>query len=634
MCGICGYFQLKRETRSVSEDDLRLMCRQMVSRGPDGEGIWQNESKKIGLGHRRLSIIDLSENATQPMTNEDGKVVLAFNGEIYNHAELRLRLEKESNHKWKTDHSDTEVIIHAYEEWGIKCIDEFRGCFAFALWDERKEILFLVRDRLGIKPLYYCIDAGTLFFASEIKALLPVIKRCPKMNERAIFDYLTFLCVPGKETLFDGIYKVCPANYLMFDSKGRYNVSKYWDVWNHILPEIRCASDAEIHSTIRKELDIAVQYRKVSDVPVGVFLSGGVDSSTNCYLFSKNHSTEMNAFCIGYSDAASDYRNENHYAKQVADECNAIFHERYLSESDWLSFIPEMIRLQDEPIADPTCVPSYYVSKLARENGIKVAQVGEGSDELFIGYDLWLKFHWAQELDRKCIWNTPKKLGYGVVSHSKRYGATIYTEILRRASKGEPLFYSGAEFFYHNDKKEILSNRMKDMIGERDSFEAIRNIYERFIDTAWEKSDLNWMSYADMNVRLPELLLMRVDKMSMGVSLECRVPFLDHRVVELAMSIPGSRKIEGNITKRMLKESVRGMVPNDIIDRRKQGFGIPIHSWINKKLGSHMRESVFTFANSTSLFDYTVLKDKMESFNANQIWCLYNLSEWWKTYIN
>ena len=273
---------------------------------------------------------------------------------------------------------------------------------------------------------------------------------------------------------------------------------------------------------------------------------------TNCYLFSKNHSTEMNAFCIGYSDAASDYRNENHYAKQVADECNAIFHERYLSESDWLSFIPEMIRLQDEPIADPTCVPSYYVSKLARENGIKVAQVGEGSDELFIGYDLWLKFHWAQELDRKCIWNTPKKLGYGVVSHSKRYGATIYTEILRRASKGEPLFYSGAEFFYHNDKKEILSNRMKDMIGERDSFEAIRNIYERFIDTAWEKSDLNWMSYADMNVRLPELLLMRVDKMSMGVSLECRVPFLDHRVVELAMSIPGSRKIEGNITKRML----------------------------------------------------------------------------------
>lgn len=271
---------------------------------------------------------------------------------------------------------------------------------------------------------------------------------------------------------------------------------------------------------------------------------------------------------------------------------------------------------------------------MARENGIKVAQVGEGSDELFIGYDLWLKFHWAQELDRKCIWNTPKKLGYGVASRSKRYGATIYTEILRRASKGEPLFYSGAEFFYHNDKKEILSKRMKDMIGESDSFEAIRNIYERFIDTAWEKSDLNWMSYADMNVRLPELLLMRVDKMSMGVSLECRVPFLDHRVVELAMSIPCSRKIEGNITKRMLKESVRGMVPNDIIDRRKQGFGIPIHSWINKKLGSYMRESVFTFAKSTSLFDYTVLKDKMESFNANQIWCLYNLSEWWKTYIN
>ena len=633
MCGICGCLKVKRDARQIMEDEIKIMCDMMVHRGPDGGKTWIDDSGQCGFGHRRLSIIDLSDSAKQPMTNEAGDVVVTFNGEIYNHAEIKREIELMCHYKWKTDHSDTEVIIHAYEQWGIHCIERFRGCFAFALWDAKKEKVYLVRDRLGIKPLYYTENDGNVLFASEIKALLPVLKTKAKMNYRALYNYLTFLCVPDEETLFEGIYKVRPATIITISTCGRIIKERYWDVLEKTRTEFKNASDQEIHNAILEELKTAVNYRKISDVPVGIFLSGGIDSSTNCELFTKNTDAAVKTFCIGYKNASEDYFNENNYARMVARHCKTNHFEKLLSEEDWIEFIPEMIRLQDEPIADPTCVPSYYVSKLAKEHGVSVAQVGEGADEIFCGYKLWIKLMHLENYNQKFKWDFPKKYLLSILQNNSKYNTSLYAEVLRRAVEKEPIFWTGAECLYEYDKRRIISRKLLSVVGNDDSFGAIRETYKRFKEVSPEPSVLNWMSYADINVRLPELLLMRVDKMSMGVGLECRVPFLDHKLVELAMSIPSERKIAGGITKRVLKDSVRGIVPDKIINRPKQGFGIPIHSWINRNLGKKMRKSIMDFTEYTDVLDKKAINIVLNNFSANQMWCLYNLSEWWKYYI-
>ena len=327
-------------------------------------------------------------------------------------------------------------------------------------------------------------------------------------------------------------------------------------MWDNTHPELYKADDATISEALMSELRTAVKLRKEADVPVGVFLSGGIDSSTNAALFSEGSNSVVKSFCIGYDQDDESYKNENHYAKQMAEFCGAEYYERLLTQQDLFDIVPEMVHLQDEPIADPVCVPVYYVSKLARDNGVVVAQVGEGSDELFWGYQGWktmLKLAKANDLPVPMLL---KKAGLGALHKSGR-GAMAYTEYLRRATIGQPVFWSGAEAFFEYDKRQMMSDSYLKKLGGYTSFEAIRPTYDTFKEKAWEKSHLNWMSYADLNHRLPELLLMRVDKMSMGVSLECRVPFLDHKFVELAMSIPQAKKTEGDVSKTVLKKAVR-----------------------------------------------------------------------------
>ncbi len=571
MCGICGFYKLEDRIGYLGEDYLTAMNAQMILRGPDGGDVWLEKSNRCGLGHRRLSIIDLSDTASQPMSNEDGMIEIAFNGEIYNHAEIRKELESVGGHVWKTDHSDTEVIIHAYEQWGIDCIQKFRGMFAIALWDGRKEQFYLIRDRIGIKPLYYTIENQVLTFASEIKAILAVRKEKPTIDHAALYDYLSFLTTPCEQTLFAGIKKMRPGTYMVFDRGGHFRQERYWDVWDHTHPELYRADDETISEALLAELRTAVKLRKEADVPVGVFLSGGIDSSTNAALFSEGSDTKVKTFCIGYDRDYESYQNENAYAKRMADYCHAEYYEKILSQDDLFAFLPEMVRLQDEPIADPVCIPVYYVSKLAREQGVVVAQVGEGSDELFWGYSSWKTYLGLAKANEKPVPNCMKKLGLSAIRKLGR-GNMLYAELLRRGTERQPVFWSGAEAFYEYDKKHMISDEFRREIGDYTSFEAIRPTYDRFREKAWETSHLNWMSYADLNHRLPELLLMRVDKMSMGVSLECRVPFLDHKFVELAMSIPQSRKTEGGVSKTVLKKAVRGVIPDEIIDRKKTGF--------------------------------------------------------------
>lgn len=632
MCGICGFTKLEPTASHIGIEYLKAMNDRMVLRGPDGGNEWLEPRNQCGLGHRRLSIIDLSENAFQPMSNEDGRIVVSFNGEIYNHANIRRELERLGGHTWKTDHSDTEVILHAYEQWGIDCLEKFRGMFAIALWDGRDDTLYLIRDRIGIKPLYYTIYNGILTFASEIKALLAVVDRKLEINEKAMYDYLSFLTTPGEDTLFSGIKKLRPGTFLQIHG-GHIRTVRYWDVWDHTRPEIYTADEESIKEMLLAELRTAVRLRKEADVPVGVFLSGGIDSSTNAALFSETGADTVKTFCIGYDHDYSSYQNETAYARKMAEFCGAEYHERLLSQEDLFDFLPEMVRLQDEPIADPVCVPVYYVSKLARDNGVIVAQVGEGSDELFWGYKDWEKFLKLSKANDLPVPSIIKRAGLGMLGLAGRSDRDNY-EFLRRGAVGEPVFWAGAEAFYETEKKQIVSERLRRELKGYSSFEAIRPTYNTFRAKAWEQSHLNWMTYADLNHRLPELLLMRVDKMSMGVSLECRVPFLDHKFVELAMSIPERLKTKNHVSKYILKETVRGVIPDELIDRKKQGFGVPMYDWFAGRLGTEMRKEVNFFAKESGLLDQhyvdSLFDDQSKGYRT---WYLYNLALWWKEFI-
>jgi asparagine synthase (glutamine-hydrolysing) len=631
MCGIVGSFVFDHHGFGVTEPYLTAMRDTMVHRGPDGGGLWISGDRKVGLGHRRLSIIDLATTANQPMANEDGTLQVVFNGEIYNHAEIRAELKATGRHTWKTDHSDTEVIVHAFEQWGIDCLSRFRGMFAIGLWDAARRELWLVRDRIGIKPLYYSVHHGRLTFASEIKALLQDPDQRRGLNETAIYHYLSFITTPAPETLFEGIRKLPPGTWLRIDAAGRIHEHRYWDVWDHVTP-LDQASDDEIAERLLAELRTAVTLRKVSDVPVGVFLSGGIDSSTNAKLFSEGEGSPVKTFSIGYAGEYQSYQNELHYARMVADLVGAEHHERLLTESDLLDFLPTMVRLQDEPIADPVCVPVYYVSELARRHGVIVCQVGEGADELFCGYPTWMMKLRLQQADNVPGLGSMKRAMLAGLRFAGKNRSHQY-EALRRSVAGQPVFWGGVDAYTDAQKREILSPRLRRQFDGMTSWEALEPIWQRFQQRAWERSDLNWMTYLDLNLRLPELLLMRVDKMSMGVSLEGRVPFLDHKFVELAMSIPSAVKIRNGSLKHILKKAVRGVIPDEVIDRKKQGFGVPLYEWFFGALGDRTRRELHAFCSQTDILDRAALDRLIAQRDGPRLWTLLNVALWWKQFI-
>lgn len=655
MCGIVGIIHLNNQT-PIKEDLFVSMCDEMSHRGPDGDGfhfsgkinqekITQLKSERpsskitskesdhtIFLGHRRLSIIDLNPLAAQPMSTADQKIWIVFNGEIYNHAELRKELVAKG-HQFITDHSDTECIINAYKEWGIDCIHRFRGMFAFCLWDEEKETAWLIRDRIGIKPLYYTIHDGKLYFASEIKAFLKD-KTIPRgINEEGLYNYLSFLTVPAPQTLFKDIYKL-PAGHRIKIHKGKVSeTEQYWDVFDNV-KMMKDKPEKEITSELIDKLRESVKYRLESDVPVGVFLSGGIDSSTNAALFSEIAKEPVRAFSIGYAndEKLESYKNEFVYSRRVAKDLACDYHELELTQKDLIDFLPRLIHLQDEPIADPVCVPLYFLSKLARDNGVTVCQVGEGSDELFWGYETWKRALKLQEADDIPIPNFLKKAGLLLMKALRKDGSQYY-EYLRRGSLDIPVFWGGAEAFSEAQKSKLLSKSFKQKFKNYTSWEILKPYYKKYKESAPEQSHLNWMTYLDLKLRLPELLLMRVDKMSMGVSLEGRVPFLDHVFVEYAMSIPAKVKTKNDESKHILKEAVKGIIPDEIIYRKKQGFGAPIYEWFLDELGPIAKEKIKKFNDATQVFSDDYLQQLYERKEGHLVWYLLNLAMWWEKYI-
>lgn len=603
----------------------------MKRRGPDGGGTWIASDRRIGFAHRRLSIIDLSTAAGQPMQNEDGHLQLVFNGEIYNHAAIRAELVLLGGHTWQTDHSDTEVILHAFEEWGVAALQKFRGMFALALWDARAQELLLVRDRMGVKPLYYSVHNGRVTFASEIKALLTDPDQERSVNEQALFHYLSFIATPAPETLFAGIRKVPSGCLVSVRVDGTVVEKRWYEMWDDVIPKTS-ETDPELRSLVMAELRTAVQLRKVSDVPVGVFLSGGVDSSTNVALFSEGDKGVVKTFSIGYDADYSSYQNELHYAEAVAAKFGTEHHERRLSMTDLLDFLPEMIHLQDEPIADPVCVPLYFLSKLAREHGVVVCQAGEGADELFCGYENWIMKWRLQRYAKRLV---PRLVMRGIVRVLKAVGAErgkLY-EAFRRMSLGQPLFWGTTEAFTEAEKQALLSPRLREKFRDQTSWDAISPVWERFQTKAWERSWLNWMTYVDLNTRLPELLLMRLDKMTMGASLEGRVPFLDHKFVELTLGVPESRKIPGGRLKYLLKQSVKGLIPDTVINRRKQGFGVPVTEWFLGALGNQVHETLSEFCAATDFLDRDEVMRLFNDGRDPRLWYLFNFAMWWNSYI-
>lgn len=632
MCGIAGILRQGTAAPPVGEAAVVAMRDTMVHRGPDGAGVWVADDGRIGLGHRRLAIIELSDAAAQPMTDAEGSVQVVFNGEIYNHMELRRELEA-AGHRFRTDHSDTEVIVHGFKQWGIGCVERFRGMFAFGLWDARDETLWLVRDRVGVKPLYWTECGGRLLFASEIKALLadPSVPR--RVNEEALFHYLSFLTTPSPDTLFDGIHKLAGGCWMRIDADGTRQTERYWDALANA-EDHRGEDDDALAARVLSELRTAVSLRKISDVPVGVFLSGGIDSSTNAALFAEGAAEPVKTFCIGYDRDYGSYANELAYARKAAEQVGAEHHEMRLTVEHLIEFLPRMVELQDEPIADPVCVPLYYVSELARRHGVTVCQVGEGADELFWGYPNWKRALRLQRLnDALPVPKFAKRLGLALLRLAGKEESQPY-DWLSRAAEGQPIFWGGAEGFSHRAKMRMLSPRLREKFAGRTSWEALAPIRARFEAAGRGRGRLDWMTYLDLNFRLPELLLMRVDKMSMGVSLEGRVPFLDHRFVEMAMGIPEQAKTRHGTLKHLLKRAVRGLIPDEIIDRPKQGFGVPVHEWLMQRLGVHAEEAVETFLAETDYLDADAARELIRGRDgAVTAWYVLNLALWWQRWI-
>ncbi|MBS3127847.1 asparagine synthase (glutamine-hydrolyzing) [Candidatus Woesearchaeota archaeon] len=566
MCGICGF---NWEDKALA----RKMSDVLEHRGPDGHGYYTD--KNISLGHRRLSIIDLSARGKQPMQNKDGTVWITFNGEIYNYRELRKKLEPK--YRFASD-TDTEVIIHLYEEYGEKCLQYLNGMFAFAIWDTKKEKFFLARDRIGIKPLYYYFMEGKFIFASEIKAILEHnVER--HVDTNALADFITFGYVPYPRTMFSNIYKLPPAHCLIF-SKNKIRIKKYWDIGTE---KALSFSDAKksLYSDFRKSVELQL----MSDVPLGAYLSGGVDSSSIVAMMSTLTENPVTTFSIGFD--SDEVINELYYAKQAAEKFNTDHNEIIVTSEEAVKILPKIVQHLDEPIANPASVPLYFMSKAAKKK-VSVVLTGNGGDELFAGY----RQHKVLSIVNRYYNRSP----YLFNSKAAHLAISLLNKAVPGSSKYKKYSSFAAEFVktLHNPTLSYMAlmyNVFKPEDKEKlfaDKSMQMTNPNTEIITSSFSaKSDiLNRLCMIDLKMLLPENYLMVDDKINMANSVESRVPFLDHNLVQSALNMPSSYKLSGLKEKYIFKKAMSGLLPKEILTRKKYGFTPPLTHWINKDLRS------------------------------------------------
>ncbi len=633
MCGICGILGTT-EGFAVSKELVTRMRDTMVHRGPDDGGSWYLPEHMVAFGHRRLSIVDLSTAGRQPMPNEDGSIWITYNGEVYNHVELRKELEGKG-HIYRSN-TDTETILHLYEEEGSRCVERLQGMFAFAIWDRRKRQMFLARDRIGIKPLYYARLPGGFVFGSEIKCLLEHPAVTPDLDENTFFHYTTFTCTPAPMTMFKGIRKLFPSERMTITVDGTARTEKYWSPMSaSAAEEIAAMSEAEMEERTLELLRASIKKRMMADVPFGVFLSGGVDSSTNVALMSELTSDPVRTFSVAFKD--QEKYNELDFARQVASEFRTDHHEVVLDVEDLIQFLPELVYHQDEPIADWVCVPLHFVAKLAHHNDTTVVQVGEGSDEIFHGYTSYIR----HARMRRQVWEPLRhmpaamrhalaKAASGLTQHVGK--GVQYADVIVDAANDRLPFWGGAIAFKGPLKEKLLAPNGCRQLDSYDIVERYWSEAERELPGA---DLLQKMTFLELRQRLAELLLMRVDKMTMATSVEARVPFLDHDLVQFAVALPERMKVRDGVGKYVLKKAVEGVIPSNIVNRPKQGFGAPVAEWFRGEFGLRaQREIAQSSLAERGLLNYDYVDELWRRHRtgrgswAPQLWNLYNVSVW------
>lgn len=666
MCGIVGVFAYGQSGR-VTPDIIAAMRDTMEHRGPDGGATWVSPRGQIGFGHRRLSIVDLSTSANQPMPNEDESVWITFNGEIYNHGQYRGELER-AGHRFRTDHSDTEVLVHGFEQWGLDgLLQRISGDYAFGIHDAREDALYIVRDRIGVKPLYFAVFDGEFVFGSEIKALLAHPKAEADIDPYAMVHYLSFLTTPAPMTMFKGIYKLPAGCWMRVGPNGELKMHRYYDAapGKAIDPsETKGLSDKALEQFyvdgIRTRLRDAVGRRMMTDVPFGVFLSGGIDSTTNVAYMSEFTDQPLNTFTVGFKDYQG--LNELEYADLAAKRFGTKHHQVLIDETDMIGYLESLIHHQDEPLADWVCIPLYFVSKLARDNGVTVVQVGEGSDEQFCGYASYMGYqrlyqkYWTpfRNYLPKPVQRLAAKAAVG--ASAARHSLTVYADIIDRAARDREHFWSGAMVFWNTSKDRLVrydslgpTDHHRDMVEAGvldpsylvpDSYNVIRSFLGPFDHAHPGQDALTRMIHNEFRLRLPELLLMRVDKISMSESLEARVPFLDHDLVDFTFDIPEEWKTRNGVAKYLLKKAVEGVIPHELIYRKKMGFGAPMADWLRGSFGTRVESEIMSsgllkrgFFNEAFIRGLFAAHRSKRDDTSLQIWTLYNLTAWYKYWI-
>lgn len=606
MCGITGFTTCDKKL-------IKTMTKQLMHRGPDDYGYYSDDD--VNLGHRRLSIIDL-KGGHQPIHNEDETIWIVFNGEIYNFEELKKRYLK--SHRFYTN-SDTEVIVHLYEEFGENCVDYLRGAFAFAIWNSNKKKLFIVRDRLGIKPLYYIWEKGVFYFSSDIKPLLEV-DFLKTINKKSFENLLIYRCIPGNDTIINKVKKLLPGHSLVYE-KGRLSINKYWDS-----KTIKTFNRGNYIERLKSILEESVRMRLLSEVPLGIFLSGGVDSSIVTSLVSKFSDT-VKTFSVGFN---YEQHNELYDAKIVSDYFGTDHHEKIV-DIDIIKSLPEIVLFADEPIADPTIIPTYFISKFAKKY-VTVVLTGEGADETFAGYEQYKLIK---------IYNFLKKRPYFVRNY------------LVKVVKHTPNTLLDKVFKYSSDLGDEGKNRVKNFLLSKTDYDAyfsIVSIYSNLerkrilqknfpdefkkIFTSCPKTIDKFLIF-ELNTTLPEGLLMKVDKMTMAHSIEGRVPFLDHKLVEFSFSIPENLKLRNLKDKYILRKFARQLLPKEAYQKRKQRFFVPIHEWFKTDLMSYADEFISKESiKQHNVYDYSYVEKIKRRFNSSplyysrQLWCLLVFEIW------
>ena len=627
MCGIAGFVDHKAVTaiRDKSERTRLLdrMCNVISHRGPDDQGMLVEDG--VALGMRRLSIIDLA-GGHQPMSGEDGLVNIVFNGEIYNYRELQVELEA-SGHKFRTN-SDTETIVHAYEEYGSDCVERLRGMFGFAIWDRGSHRLFVARDRAGKKPLYYTVASdGTFVFGSELKSLLQHPQVSRRVNLQAVDAYFTLGYIPDPLTIFSDVHKLPPGHHLVYEN-GRVTVQQYWDFsfeTDNTLREEDCIVE------LRRLLDESVKLRLVSDVPLGAFLSGGIDSSTIVGLMAGHMSQPVKTFSIGFHE---DSYNELKYARLTAEKFSTDHHE-FLVTPDICDIVDELVWHFDEPFADSSAIPTFMVSKLAREH-VKVSLSGDGGDELFAGYT-----RYVIDKKRDVFSRVPaivRKGLMGPISRRLPHNARGRNFIHNVALDPIDRYLDSMSIFTGLNKDRLYNGEMR---GYLLADNLVQKQFQEYAAKIESSDETDKLLYIDSKTYLPGDILTKVDRMSMAVSLEARVPLLDHKLIEFVSRVPSSLKLAGFETKYLLKRAVADIVPEEILRRPKQGFGVPIQEWINQQLKARIRDTLNSSVSRQRGYinpDYIqVLLEEHERGRRDHsmaLWSLFMFELWHRQYVD